>query len=124
VFSRFHAEAGIAAEHCFAPSFEQTRWKEIAELYSILERVTPSPLHTLNRAVAIAQWQGPVAGLAVLQGIVPPSWLVGSYLWDAVLGDLHRRAGNLEVAEQHRERALASAPTKAVRDLLQRRFRA
>ena len=122
VFSRFHAEAGIAAEHCFAPSFEQTRWKEIAELYSILERMTPSPLHTLNRAVAIAEWQGPGAGLSVLQGIVPPSWRVGSYLWDAVLGDLHRRAGHLEVAQQHRERALAAAPTKAVRDLLRRRL--
>jgi RNA polymerase sigma-70 factor (ECF subfamily) len=122
VFSRFHAEAGIAAEHCFAPSFEQTRWKEITELYFILERVASSPLHTLNRAIATAQWQGPEAGLAVLEGIVPPSWLVGSYLWDAVLGDLHRRGGNLEVAERHRERALASAPTKAVRDLLQRRL--
>lgn len=122
VFSRFHAEAGIAAEHCFAPSFEQTRWQEIAELYSMLERVAPSPLHTLNRAVATAEWQGPEAGLALLQGLVPPSWLVGSYLWDAVLGDLHRRAGNLEVAQQHRERALASAPTKAVRELLQRRL--
>jgi len=122
VVSRFHAEAGIAAEHCLAPSFEQTRWQQIAELYSILERVAPSPLHTLNRAVATAQWQGPNAGLAALEGIVPPSWLVRSYLWDAVLGDLHRRAGNFEVARHHRERALASAPTKAVRDLLQRRL--
>ncbi len=122
VITRFHAEAGIAAEHCFAPSFEQTRWREIAELYAILERVAPSPLHTLNRAVATAEWQGPCAGLAVLDGIVPPSWLAGSYLWDAVLGDLHRRAGNLEVAAQHRERALASAPTRAVRELLQRRL--
>jgi RNA polymerase sigma factor (sigma-70 family) len=121
-FSRYHAEAGIAAEHCLAPSFEQTRWQEIADLYVILERVASSPLHTLNRAVATAQGQGPNAGLAVLEGIVPPSWLVGSYLWDAVLGDLHRRSGNFELAQQHRERALASAPTKAVRDLLQRRL--
>jgi RNA polymerase sigma factor (sigma-70 family) len=122
VFSRFHAEAGIAAEHCFAASFEQTRWQKIAELYSILERVSPSPLHTLNRAVATAEWQGPEAGLAILEGLAPPSWLVGSYLWDAVLGDLHRRAGNPELAQLHRERALASAPTKAVRELLQRRL--
>jgi RNA polymerase sigma-70 factor (ECF subfamily) len=122
VFSRFHAEAGIAAEHCFAPSFGQTRWKEIADFYSMLERVAPSPLHTLNRAVAVAEWQGPEAGLAVLQGLVPPAWLVGSYLWDAVLGDLHRRAGNLEIARQHRERALGSAPTEAVRELLRRRL--
>ena len=121
-FSRFHAEAGIAAEHCLAPSFRQTRWEEIAELYSMLERVAPSPLHTLNRAVAVAEWQGPEAGLAVLKGLVPPAWLVGSYLWDAVLGDLNRRAGNSEIARQHSERALDSAPTKAVRELLRRRL--
>ena len=122
VFSRFHAEAGIAAEHCFAPSFEQTRWKEIADLYAMLERIDPSPLHTMNRAVAVAEWQGPEAGLALLQALSPPAWLSGSYLWDAVSGDLHRRAGNLEISQRHRERALASAPTEAVRDLLRRRL--
>lgn len=122
VFSRFHAEAGIAAEHCFAPSFAQTRWKEIASLYAMLERISPSPLHTMNRAVAVAEWQTPEAGLALLQGLVPPAWLAGSYLWSAVLGDLHRRAGNLEIAQRHRERALASAPTEAVRELLRRRL--
>jgi RNA polymerase sigma-70 factor (ECF subfamily) len=121
-FSRFHAEAGIAAEHCFAPTFEQTRWKEIADLYAMLERIAPSPLHTLNRAVALAQWLGPEAGLALLQGLVLPAWLAGSHLWDAVLGDLHRRAGNSEAAVQHRERALALAPTAAVRALLRQRL--
>ena len=122
VFSRYHAEAGIAAEHCFAPSFEQTRWREISDLYAMLERIDPSPLHTMNRAVAVAEWQGPEAGLTLLQALAPPAWLAGSYLWDAVLGDLHRRAGNLEVARRHGERALASAPTEAVRDLLRRRL--
>lgn len=122
VFSRFHAEAGIAAEHCFAPSFEQTRWREIVDLYSILERIAPSPLHTLNRSVAVAEWQGPEAGLAVLLALEPPAWLARSYLWDAVFGDLHRRAGNLELARKHSEHALVSAPTEAVRELLQRRL--
>jgi RNA polymerase sigma-70 factor (ECF subfamily) len=122
VFSRFHAEAGIAAEHCFAPSFGETRWKEIADLYAMLESVAPSPLNTLNRAVAVAEWQGPEVGLALLEGLAPPTWLAGSHLWDAVLGDLHRRAGNAEAARQHRGRALASAPTEAVRKLLQRRL--
>ena len=88
----------------------------------MLERIAPSPLHTLNRAVAVAEWQGPEAGLAVLEGLAPPAWLAGSYLWDAVLGDLHRRAGHVEIARQHRERALASAPTDAVRELLRRRM--
>jgi RNA polymerase sigma factor (sigma-70 family) len=122
VFSRFHAEAGIAAEHCFAPSFAETRWKKIVDLYAILERIAPSPLYTMNRAVAVAEWQGPDAGLAVLEALAPPAWLSGSYLWDAVLCDLHRRAGHLEIAQRHRDRALASAPTEAVRDLLRRRL--
>jgi RNA polymerase sigma factor (sigma-70 family) len=124
VFTRYHAEAGIAAEHCFATSFAETRWKEIADLYAMLDRIAPSPLHTMNRAVALAEWQGPDAGLALLQALAPPAWLAGSYLWDAVLGDLHRRAGNLDIAQRHRERALASAPTAAVRDLLRRRLTA
>lgn len=122
VFSRFHAEAGIAAEHCLAPSFRETRWKEIADLYATLERIAPSPLHTLNRAVAVAEWRGPGEGLAVLQGLVPPAWLAGSYLWEAVSSDLHRRAGHAERSREHRERALALAPTDAVRDLLRRRL--
>lgn len=122
VFSRFHAEAGIAAEHCLAPSYQQTRWQEIAVLYSMLERIAPSPLHTLNRAVAVAEWHGAQAGLAVLDGLAPPTWLSGSYLWHAVLGDLHRRAGHSQAARDHREQALALAPTPAVRELLRRRL--
>ena len=73
-FTRFHAEAGIAAEHCFAPSFWETRWDAIADLYAMLERVAPSPLHTLNRALAVAESLGPAAGLAVPDRLVPPSW--------------------------------------------------
>jgi RNA polymerase sigma-70 factor (ECF subfamily) len=122
VFSRFHAEAGIAAAHCLAPSYAETRWNEIVELYALLERVAPSPLHTLNKAIAIAEWQGPEVALTVLEGLAPPSGLLGSYLWDAVLADLHRRAGHAEVALQHKERALASAPTETIGELLQRRW--
>ncbi len=124
VFTRFHAEAGIAAQHCFAPSFADTRWDEIAELYAMLERIDPSPIHTLNRAVALAEAQGPRTGLAALEGIVPPAWLDGHYLWDAVLADLHHRAGNAATAERHREQALDAAPSTAVRQLLQRRLTA
>jgi RNA polymerase sigma-70 factor (ECF subfamily) len=88
----------------------------------MLERIDPSPLHTLNRAVATAESQGPDAGLAVLQALAPPPWLAGSYLWDAVMADLHRRAGHLDIAQRHRESALASAPTDAVRAMLWRRL--
>jgi len=123
-FTRFHAEAGIAAEHCFAPSFAETRWNEIADLYAMLERIDPSPIYTLNRAVAVAQAMGPQAGLALLDGVVPPAWLDGHYLWDAVLADLHHRAGNATKAEEFRDQALAAAPSTAVRQLLKRRLTA
>lgn len=120
--TRYHVEAGIAAEHCFAPSFAQTRWGAIAELYAMLERLAPSPISTLNRAVALAQAEGPAAGLASLHGVVPPAWLEGHYLWDAVLADLHRRAGHLELAARHREAALLAAPSPTLRQLLERRL--
>jgi predicted RNA polymerase sigma factor len=121
-FTRFHAEAAIAAEHAFAPSFAHTRWKEIADLYAMLDRIAPSPLNAMNRAVAIAEWQGPEPGLALLKAIEPPPWLLGYYLWDAVLGELHRRAGHNEEARHYIERALASAPTDAERELLRQRL--
>jgi len=121
VLTRYHAEAAIAAEHCFAPSFAQTRWQEIAELYAMLEQIAPSPLHALNRAVAVAEWQGPKAGLAILKEVEPTPWLSEYYLWDAVLADLYRRAGQPEAAHHHVERALAGAPSDAERALLRRR---
>ena len=122
VFSRYHAEAGIAAEHCLALSVGETRWDRIVECYALLERLAPSALHTLNRAVAVSQWQGPAEGLAVLEGIAPPSWLEGSHLWAAVLADLHRRCGHLELAERFRGAAIQAAPSVAVKELLRRRL--
>ena len=119
-FSRYHAEAGIAAEHCLAPSFQETRWDKVVECYSLLERIAPSALHRLNRAVAVAEWQGPAAGLAVLEGFEPPTWLAGSYLWAAVLADLHRRSGNTVNAQRYRDVAFKSAPSPAIKELLQR----
>ena len=75
---RDHAEADIAAEHCLAPSFHATRWDRIVECYALLERSAPSALHTLNRAVALAEWHGPREGLAMLEVLEPPSWIAGS----------------------------------------------
>jgi predicted RNA polymerase sigma factor len=121
-FSRYHAEAGVAAEHCRARSFGETRWDKVVECYAILEQVAPSALHRLNRAVAVAEWQGPARGLAVLAGFEPPSWLAGSYLWAAVLADLHRRCGHFDVADRFRAIALGTAPTPAMKNLLQRRL--
>lgn len=120
-FSRYHAEAGIAAEHCLAPSFKETRWERIVECYLLLEQASPSPLYTLNRALALAEWQGPEAGLALIENLQPPSWLEGSYLWTAVMADLYRRCGN-PLAQRYREQALKAAPNRAIQTALKRRL--
>lgn len=121
-FSRYHAEAGIAAEHCLAPSLAATRWDRIVDSYVLLERCAPAPLHTLSRALAVAEWRGPAAGLAVLEALTPPAWLTGSRVWSVVLADLHRRCGHAEEAERHRGAALASTRSPAVRAALARRL--
>jgi RNA polymerase sigma factor (sigma-70 family) len=121
-FSRYHAEAGIAAEHCLAPSFGQTRWDRIVELYGLLEAMAPSVLHTLNRAVALAEHLGPAEGLAVLEGMDVPPWLERSYFWHAVCAHLRGRCGQTEVAIQHTRAALAGAPSKSIADALERRL--
>jgi len=120
--TRYHTEAGVAAEHCLAPSYAETNWEEIVRLYEVLERIAPSPLNVLNRAIVLAEWKGPDAGLAALQAIDAPSWLLGYYLWDATLGELHRRRGDRELALTHTRRALAAAPTNAEKALLERRI--
>ena len=121
-YSRYHAEAAIAAEHCLAPSFEETRWDKVIECYELLEQLSPSPLHRLNRAIAVAEWRGAAEGLVLLESAAPPTWLAGSYLWAAVQADLHRRCGAQSTAERYRESAIALAPSEAVRALLRRRL--
>jgi RNA polymerase sigma factor (sigma-70 family) len=120
--SRYHLEAAIAAEHCLAPSFAETRWDRIVDCYTLLERIAPSALHTLNRAVATAEWRGPAEGLALLEGKKPPTWLAGSYMWSAVLADLHRRCGHASIADEYGRVALDTAPSAGIRDLLCRRL--
>ncbi len=120
--SRYHAEAAIAAEHCMAPSLDQTRWDRIVACYERLEAGGASPIHRLNRAVATAQWRGPSAGLAVLDGLAAPAWLAESHLLHAVLADLHRRCGHHDLATEHRRRALAAAPSEAIHRLLRHRL--
>lgn len=121
--SRYHAEAGIAAEHCLAPSYSETNWAEIVRLYEVLERVAPSPLNVLHRAIALAEWKGPGAALAELEAFAAPSWLTDYYLWNATLGELHRRCGHRDRALVHTKRALATAPTKPEKALLEARLK-
>lgn len=105
-----------------APSFDETRWQEIVQLYEMLERRQPSLIHTLNRAIALAQWKGPEAALALLREASPPPWFVGYYLWDATQGELLRRMGKFDDAQKFLFRAVEGAPTKAERQIFLRRL--
>lgn len=121
-FSRYHAEAAISAEHCLAKTFDETRWDRIVGLYEMLEHHAPSPMHALNRAIAVAAWKGPEAGLALLREVAPPTWLVRHYLWDATMGELMRKAGKLEQAAPYLERAMEQAPTQAEKQVMRKRL--
>ena len=79
---------------------------------------------TRSAVVAALAMSACTTGLAVLGDLAPPAWLAGSYLWEAVLADLHRWAGKAGLATKQRERALALAPTEALRRLLARRLAA
>lgn len=120
--SRYHVEASIAAQHCLAPSFKQTRWDTIVASYELLEGIAPSPLQRLNRAVAMAEWQGPKAGLAVLQSMDIPGWLDKSYYWYAVQADLQYRCGEITLARKNAEQAIQAAPTDNIKNLLHKRL--
>lgn len=120
--SRYHVEASIAAEHCLAPSFKQTHWDKIVTSYQLLESISPSILHRLNQAIAMAQWQSPEAGLAVLESIDIPPWLERSYYWYAVQADLQHGCGKLALACKNAKLALAAAPTKNIKLLLHKRL--
>jgi len=120
--SRYHVEAGIAAEHCLSPSFEQTKWEKIIAAYELLHRISPSPIHLLNRAIATAQWQSPQAGLVILESSDIPAWLDRCYYWYAVQADLLFRSGEVSRGQKHAELAIAAAPTKSIKKLLFKRL--
>ncbi len=122
-FSRYHAEAGIAIEHCLAPTFNQTRWDKIVKCYDLLEKTSPSALHRLNKSVALAQWQGAEVGLTDLNKQNTPQWLLDSYQYHAVQSDLNRRCGNIKQAEISAQIAMEMAPTPAIKKSLSSRLK-
>jgi predicted RNA polymerase sigma factor len=120
--TRYHVEAGIAWEHCRAETFADTDWRRIAELYDTLDRIAPSPLHSLNRAVAEAYLHGPQAGLDRLAAVPPESVPVGYPGWHVVIGELHFRLGRRSSAERAWREALRLTSARADQEFLRRRL--
>ena len=118
----YRVQAAIAAVHAQADSFEATDWAQIAALYDLLERLSPSPVIELNRAVAVAMRDGPEAGLARIDSLISGDRLDRFHLLHAARADLLRRAGRLEEAADAYERALALEQSAPERRYLVRRL--
>lgn len=116
-------QAAIAAEHCKASRAEDTNWRQIVRFYDELERLEPSPIVALNRAVAVAMAEGPRAGLAIVDTLVQGGDLDGYHLLHAARADLLRRIGSHEEATRSYGRALELVSNERERRYLQRRLR-
>ena len=121
--SRYHLEAAIAAEHCRAPSFEQTDWQKICTYYKQLESHFTSYHYRLNRAVALAEWKGADEALQLLSELEPPTWMSQSYLWLVVMADLNARCKHDDKAKYYTELALQCAPNEHIQKLISRRLK-
>ncbi len=118
----FAIQAGIAAMHCQATRFEDTDWPEILRLYDLLERVEPSPIVSLNRAVAVAMVAGPQAGLAIIDALSDGD-LHSYHLLHAARADLLRRMKSFAEAAKSYERALTLVTNDSERRYLKKRLR-
>jgi RNA polymerase sigma-70 factor (ECF subfamily) len=120
----YHLEAAIAATHAQAPSAAETNWPAIVGLYDRLMAIEPSPVVALNRAIAIAQKDGPACGLAAIRAIADPDRLAGYPFYFAALGELELRCGGSVAAKAHFQAARGLARNEAERQFLDRRLHA
>jgi len=115
-------QAAIASIHAEAPDFGATDWHQIAALYEVLQRIDPSPVVALNRAVAIGLRDGPRAGLTNIEATMAKGSLDSYYLAHAARADMQRRLGLTAAARTSYQRALELTSQPAERKLLHRRL--
>jgi len=122
-FGPYTLQAAIAAVHAEARTASATDWAQIAALYRLLERVEPSPIVELNRAVAVAMRDGPSAGLALIDAILARGDLTDYHLAHSARADLCRRLGRTEEARASYRTALSLVRQEPERRFLERRLR-
>jgi len=118
----YQVQAAIAACHAEAPNVAATDWSQIAALYELLLQLTPSPVVSLNRAVAVAMAEDVEAGLALVDELAQQGTLTDYHLLEATRADLHRRRGERTAAIAAYHRALAAARTEPERRFILRRL--
>jgi len=119
----FAVQAAIAAVHCQAARAEDTNWKRIVRLYDLLGQVQPSPVVSLNRAVAVAMAEGPQPALVLIDALASSNDLENYHLLHAARADLHRRLGSSAEAAKSYRKALALVTNDSERRFLERRLR-
>ena len=119
----YAVQAAIAALHCQAARAEDTDWPQILRLYDLLERLQPSPIVSLNRAVAVAMVEGPEAALDLIDAVAAGGDLDEYHLLHAARADLLRRAGLPAAAAASYTRALELATNESERRFLERRLK-
>jgi RNA polymerase sigma factor (sigma-70 family) len=118
----YHIEAAIASVHARALCAEDTDWGTIVSLYERLMTVRPSPIVALNRAIAVAQNEGPERGLEEIRAIANSDRL-GSYpFYHAALGEFELRSDQHEIARQHFQTALALSRNPMERQFFEKRI--
>jgi RNA polymerase sigma factor (sigma-70 family) len=120
--TEYHVEAAIASVHSTASRTEDTDWARIVSLYDTLLTIRPSPIVALNRAIAVAQRDGPELGLKEIGAIADRDRLAGYPFYSAALGELELRRGKRGVARDHFRAALALARSPMEREFLERRL--
>jgi RNA polymerase sigma-70 factor (ECF subfamily) len=120
----YHVEAAIAGVHASAASVETTAWGQIVSLYDALFMLRPSPVVALNRAMAIAQHEGPARGLEAI-GVIKDLEQLSLYpFYPAALGELELRLGRGAAAAEHFRAALRLARNASERRFLAERMAA
>jgi RNA polymerase sigma-70 factor (ECF subfamily) len=119
----YSLQAAIAGEHCKAQRAEDTDWRRIVRLYDQLEQAQPSPVVSLNRAVAVAMAEGPQSGLELIDELAASGELDDYHLFHAARADLLRRMGSLQQAAESYLRALALVTNDRERRYLEGRLR-
>jgi RNA polymerase sigma factor (sigma-70 family) len=120
--TEYHIEAAIASIHARAPRAEDTDWKSIVSLYDKLQSLRPSPIVGLNRAIAIAQFEGPERGLEELGAIADRDRLVAYPFYFAALGEFELSTGRHGVARERFSAAAALARSPMERKFFNRRL--
>jgi RNA polymerase sigma factor (sigma-70 family) len=122
--TEYHIEAGIAAIHASASCTAATDWGKIVSLYDLLLTIRPSPVVALNRAIAVAQHEGPERGLEELRSIADTGCFASYPFYSAALGELELRRGRNQSAREHFRVALGLARNPMERQFLEQRVAA